>query len=73
MFSTITTIMTTTMMINRQMESDRRIREEEERRRNKEVCERTIKTEVENEESKEENIKIAINPITREKIIIKKR
>lgn len=61
------------MMINRQMESDRRIREEEERRRNKEVCERTIKTEVENEESKEENIRIAINPITREKIIIKKR
>lgn len=66
----ISTMMTNMMIIDRQNRSNRRMRETE--KRNRQVVERTNKATTENTEVKTSNIKVAINPVTGEKIIITK-
>lgn len=70
MLNTTMTMITSRMMLDRQNRSNRRMREIE--KRNREVRERTTKTTTDNKEVETKNVKVAINPVTGEKIIITK-
>lgn len=69
MINTTVAMITTRMMLDRQNRSNKRMRETE--KRNREVSKKvTTTTTTNNKEVETSNVKVVINPVTGEKIII---
>lgn len=70
MINTTSTMITARMMLDRQNRSNKRMREIE--KRNREVSKKVTTTTTNNKEVETSNVKVVINPVTGEKIIITK-